>query len=325
MKRELSQKEIDSFFQAQDGADGTAVACDFTRVDRISKSQLRAIHLLHEEFVRALSSSLSVYLRSFVRLTLVSIEQIPYSDVLAGVSTPTCIAYAHVAPYEATAMLEISPSLVATAFEILLGGAGTTPPAAGHKMTDIEKSVMSAFLKVVLHDLSAAWRAVADVNFSVQSLVTEPEMFHAFAPMEGIIAITIDVVIGQTSGLLSLALPSIFVKRLKHNFEHVRELGRSRVSEREHHRIKGLLQDVDLQVEVLIDAGHVSARKVVELAVGEVIVFPNCPMTVPQTAVVNGAVKLPGEVIQAEGRLLFKVGAIANSDAALAEKNQEVA
>ena len=66
----LSQDEIDSVFKKMretgapaDSAD-KAPPYDFRRPDRIAKDQLRAIHILHENFARSLASSLSAYLRA---------------------------------------------------------------------------------------------------------------------------------------------------------------------------------------------------------------------------------------------------------------------
>ena len=88
MASQLSQQEIDDVFQKArdvqpDKSPGkTAVAFDFRRPDRISKAQLRAIHQLHDNFVRSLASSLAAYLRSYVIVNLVSVEQLSYSEFL---------------------------------------------------------------------------------------------------------------------------------------------------------------------------------------------------------------------------------------------------
>src|ERR1022692_4043780 len=80
LSRQLSQTEIDAVFQnMQDRKRETpAVKFDFRRPDRIPKSQVRAIHLLHDTFVRNLVSSLSAYLRSYLTVNLVSVEQLSY-------------------------------------------------------------------------------------------------------------------------------------------------------------------------------------------------------------------------------------------------------
>jgi flagellar motor switch protein FliM len=61
VSRELSQQEIDAVFQNKTDRkrETPAVKFDFRRPDRIPKSQVRAIHLLHDTFVRNLVSSLS--------------------------------------------------------------------------------------------------------------------------------------------------------------------------------------------------------------------------------------------------------------------------
>ena len=57
MNRTLSQQEIDALFnknpagQPQDSPATKVAPFDFRRPDRIAKSQLRAIHQLHETFV----------------------------------------------------------------------------------------------------------------------------------------------------------------------------------------------------------------------------------------------------------------------------------
>ena len=96
--RQLSQQEIDAVFQTTQGRPADrgskrAALFDFRRPDRIAKSQLRAIHQLHDNFVRNLVSSLSAYLRSYLIVNLVSVEQLSYSEFLECLPwTPTCIA-----------------------------------------------------------------------------------------------------------------------------------------------------------------------------------------------------------------------------------------
>src|SRR5258707_170804 len=129
MKKVLSQAEIDAVFQqtGQDGVQETdpdVAAFDLNHLDRIPKSQLRALHLVHENFVRNLASSLSAFLRSYVALNLVSLEQISYGEFLDGLSFPTCIAYLGMSPYEGTAVLELNMMLMFTFIELLMGSKG---------------------------------------------------------------------------------------------------------------------------------------------------------------------------------------------------------
>ena len=96
MNRQLSQQEIDAVFKKLKGQEqGVAarkeIPFDFRRPDRIAKSQLRAIHLLHEAFARNLASSLAAYLRSYLTVNLISVEQLSYGEFLEGLPSPSCI------------------------------------------------------------------------------------------------------------------------------------------------------------------------------------------------------------------------------------------
>ena len=130
MNRQLSQQEIDAVFENLEDRKGSpsasrkGVRFDFRRLDRIAKSQLRAIHLLHDNFVRNLGASLSAYLRSYLTVNLVSVEQLSYAVFLEGLPSPTCITSLSLKPYEGNAVLELNPSIIFPVLEMLLGGNG---------------------------------------------------------------------------------------------------------------------------------------------------------------------------------------------------------
>jgi flagellar motor switch protein FliM len=93
--RVLSQEEIDNVFKklrenaADEDPGKKALVYDFRRPDRIAKDQLRAIHLLHENFARGLASSLSAYLRAYVAVNLVSVEQLSFMEFTQCLPSPT--------------------------------------------------------------------------------------------------------------------------------------------------------------------------------------------------------------------------------------------
>src|ERR1700741_373111 len=128
LSRQLSQQEIDAVFQniQERKREAPAVKFDFRRPDRIPKSQVRAIHLLHDTFVCNLVSSLSAYLRSYLTVNLGSVEQLSYAEVLGGLPSPPCTISLGLNPYDGNGVMEMNPSLVFPILEMLLGGTGKT-------------------------------------------------------------------------------------------------------------------------------------------------------------------------------------------------------
>jgi flagellar motor switch protein FliM len=171
MTQTLSQQEIDSVFQniqgrqAERAGNKRAALFDFRRPDRIAKSQLRSIHQMHDNFVRNLVASLSAYLRSYVIVNLVSVEQLSFSEFLECLPSPTCIASLGLKPYDGNAVLELNSSLIFPILEILLGGDGKLPFNAQREVTEIERALLDGLFKLILRDLREAWRFVAQIDF----------------------------------------------------------------------------------------------------------------------------------------------------------------
>ena len=223
MKHQLSQQEIDSFFNAATGTQGPteagAVPFDFRRLDRIPKSQVSAIHFLHEAFVRSLSSSLTVYLRSFVSGSLISVEQLPYSDFAEAMPTPTCLVYLKMDPYEGHALIEISPTLIAPILDLVLGGRGKSTTELDREITEVEKNLLEGFFQIVTHDLRETWKPVVAVGFYTSSIETSAQLSGRFVPTEAVVAIAMELRIGESVGMVNLAIPSITLKTMGQKFD----------------------------------------------------------------------------------------------------------
>jgi flagellar motor switch protein FliM len=309
MKRELSQQEIDAVFQRTgDSANErpAVIPFDFNRLDRIPKSQIRAVHLLHEEFSRNCSANLSAYLRAHVSMTLVSLEQISYAEYLEGLASPTFVAFVGLRPYEGAAVMEVSPSLVFAFVEMLMGGDGKASVNPQRKATEIEKNLMRNMLRIILQDLGDAWKSVTDIRFAVQSLADEPQAMNVFSPGEAVVAIGIEVGVGSTTGMISFALPSIFVKRLRHMFERLRHVQAAESKQRDQMHMAKLLGNVALNLEARLDGLTIAARDLLSLEVGDVLLL-DAPVDQKITALLNGEPKFSGEVGIAGTKLGFKV------------------
>lgn len=310
MKRQLSQQEIDAVFQSRADPSGDprspVVLFDFSRLDRIPKSQIRAVHLLHDEFCRSLASSLSAYLRAYVTMTLGSLEQISYAEFLEGFESPTFIAYLDLRPYDGTAVMEISRNLVFTFVEMLLGGSGKSGLIPPRKVTEIEKQLMHNLLRIVLHDLCEAWKSVTEIKFGIQSLADEPQGLHILSPAEAVVALAIEMRVGSTTGMLNLAIPSIFIKGLRHMFERLLRVNGTESKRKDQQQVAEILAGVQLTMEACLDELTISTKDLVNLEVGHILAL-DYPLEKPATAYMNGKAMLLGEVTAQGPKLALRV------------------
>ncbi len=299
MSRQLSQTEIDAVFQnMQDRKRETpTVKFDFRRPDRIPKSQVRAIHLLHDTFVRNLVSSLSAYLRSYLAVNLVSVEQLSYAEFLDGLPSPTCMISLGLNPYDGNGVMELNPSLVFPILEMLLGGTGKTSASIQRDITEIEQKLLDGLFRIILNDLREAWKGVTTVEFTIENMETEPQLLHILAPNEAVVSIGIEIRIGETVGMMNIAMPSIVIKMMRQKFDQQWSVRKTHASEAEQGRVLKFLREGLLTAEARLEGPTLSIRDLLDLEEGHLLNF-DYSADRPIELLVNGVHKFRGQVVR---------------------------
>src|SRR5579864_8619525 len=245
-----------------------AVKFDFRRPDRIPKSQVRAIHLLHDTFVRNLVSSLSAYLRSYLAVNLVSVEQLSYAEFLDGLPSPTCMISLGLSPYDGNGVMELNPPLVFPILEMLFGGTGKTSNSIQRDITEIEQKLLDGLFRIILNDLREAWKGVTTVDFTIEAMETEPQLLHILAPNEAVVSIGIEIRIGETVGMMNMAMPSIVIKMMRQKFDQQWSVRKTRASATEQARVLRMVKDAQLTLEARLEGPTLSFRDLLALTEG---------------------------------------------------------
>jgi flagellar motor switch protein FliM len=312
MTRQLSQSEIDTVFQSLQAQSGDnqpakkAELFDFRRPDRIAKSQLRAIHLLHDNFVRNLVSSLSAYLRTYLIVNLVSVEQLSYAEFLECLPSPTCIVSLGMKPYDGNAVLELNSSLIFPILEILLGGNGKTSTTIQREITEIEQNLLDGLFRIILRDLKEAWKGVTNIEFNIDSLETEPQFLQILAPSEAVVAIAIEIRMGETIGMMNIALPSIIIKMMRQKFDQQWSVRKTQSTSNEQVRILDLIRPAIVSAQVLLDGPTLLLKDMMKLEEGDVLTF-DYSVDKPLDLLINGKLKFHGQIAAIGQKLGFVV------------------
>jgi flagellar motor switch protein FliM len=305
MSRQLTQQEIDAVFQKQERKrDATTTHFDFRRPDRIPKSQVRAIHLLHDVFARNLVSSLSAYLRSYLTVNLVSVEQLSYSEFLEGLPSPTCLVSMGLKPYDGNGVLELNPSLVFPIIEMLLGGSGKQSASIQRDITEIEQKLLDGLLRIILNDLREAWKGVTEIDFSIESMDTEPQLVNVLAPNEAVVAIGVEIHIAEAVGMMNIALPSIVIKMMRQKFEQQWSVRKTQASQAEQAHLLGMLREASLALEARLEGLGISVENLLSLSEGHVLIFDR-PIGSVVSLLVNGRGQYYGQIVNSNGKRSF--------------------
>jgi flagellar motor switch protein FliM len=314
--RVLSQEEIDDVFKKvretsiEEDPAKKAQGYDFRRPDRIAKDQLRAIHQLHENFARSLASSLSAYLRAYVAVNLVSVEQLSFAEFTQCLPSPTSLIALGMKPFDGNAVLELNPPLVFPILEMLLGGLGKTPMKITREVTEIEQSILDGLIRIVLNDLRASWSGVTSIDFSIESHETEPQLLQILAPNEAVVAISMEVRIGEIAGMMNIGVPSIVVKMLRNKFDQQWSLRRTQATEAEHARMLRKLRSAQVSVDARLHGPKMGVSTLLELEEGDILEF-DYPVDRPMEVTVNGCLKYAADVVSTGRKRAFRVRSLA--------------
>lgn len=280
----------------QSSTESGALPFDFRHSNQLPNSQLSLIQVLHESFVRMLTASLSLTLRSFVSGSVISVEQLSFGEFSDRLQTPTCLVYLSMLPYEGFATVEIGNSLVAPILDNVLGGNGKIDTELDRELTDIEKGMLEGFFRLIPHDLSEAWKQIAAISFAFDCVETEPQLSNRTARAEAVVVIAMEIRLGDKVGMINLAIPSITLKMLRHKFDQQNTTRRAGSPETEAAIKQKLTEGLKVNVECALVGSRIRLNDLLNLKAGDLIDLGiECDHR--STLLVNGVPKFRGEVI----------------------------
>jgi flagellar motor switch protein FliM len=310
--RVLSQHEIDNMFQ-QTSANARraelarrAQPYNFRRPDRIAKDQLRSIYVLHETFARSLASSLSAYLRAYVIVNLVSVEQLSFTEFQQVLPSPTVVATIRAKPFDSSCLLELNPTMIFPMLEMLLGGSAVSLTKVQREVTEIEQSILEGVFKLMLRDLKEAWKGIANIDFAIDGYETEPQLMQILAPNEAIVAVSIEIRIGEVSGMMNIGIPSIIIKMLSHKFAEQWTIRKTEPTEEEMNRVFERVRPSKIEVDARLRGPTLSMRDLLRLKVGDVLTF-DYPAGRDLSVELNGKHKFDCQIVVSNKKRSFKV------------------
>jgi flagellar motor switch protein FliM len=102
--------------------------------------------------------------------------------------------------------------------------------------------------------------------------------------------------IGDTVGMMNIAMPSIVIKMMRQKFDQQWSVRKSRASEAEQSRILRVLHQGSVALEARMEGPTITVRELLELREGHLLTF-DYPVERPVELLVNGAHKFTAQVV----------------------------
>ena len=244
---------------------------DFRRPDRVSKDQMRTLQNLHEGYARQFSTTLTNFLRTFVEIELVSVDQLTYSEFVMSISNPSCIYVFKMEPLDGNAIMEINPSLVFFIIDRLFGGQGR-PSEQNRELTLIEQNVIHRIVERSLGDLKEVWEHVGVFSPKIEAYETNPQFVQIAPPGETVILISLEVRMQNSSGLMSICFPYMLLENVINNLSGESWMSsQSTATAETRSMLEHELQSVELPLATVIGKTSLSIRDLLQLQYGDVL------------------------------------------------------
>ena len=223
MTNVLSQSEIDELLNSlnsgedievepeqQDEA-GKVKEYDFRTANRFPKEQIRTLNVVFDNFAQLLASHMTGKLRTLCDVEVLSVEEISFNEFNNSLPTPVVLALINMPPLDGSIIMELSPEVGYAVVDRLFGG-DVGSVESNKNFTEIELVIIERFIRQFLSLFVDAWTKVIKVEVSLDRIETSPQFAQTVPLNEAVACITMNVTIGEASGLINICLPHVAIE-----------------------------------------------------------------------------------------------------------------
>ena len=283
MSEVLSQNEIDNLLAAlntgeldvdqMSAADEKKVKdYDFKRPAKFSKEHLRTLEMIYEHYGRLLSTTLPLYLRKNVQVSVANSETVTYSEFSNALSNPVILGIINFLPLQGTIILELQANIGFAFIDRMLGGEGVGLDKT-RPFTDIEMPLIEKLITICMQLMVEPWENVLAINPIMERIETNPQFAQVISPTDMIAIVTLNIKIGDVEGLMNICLPYFTLESVmdKLNTKFWFSTMQKHDDDTYGEHLESLVRHVDVPVKAILGKCNVSVSDFVQLQRGDII------------------------------------------------------
>ena len=191
----------------------------FRNAPLLSARDLQQLRLHQTEFVNALASRLSLFLRLEFALKLAGIQTVSYRKLAQTWPSPACLTLFKAEPASGVGILEIAPRLGSSIVDRLMGGSGT-PSNSIQEFSEIEKAILEQASQLVIGEWCAHWRGAKEFKAAILGHESNGRFVQVASPETVMLVVTLELRLAGGNEKIQIAFPFAALEML------VRQLSR---------------------------------------------------------------------------------------------------
>lgn len=282
----LSQSEIDELLNALSTGDIDVSSIDanedskkiklhdFRRPSKFAKDHLKTLHIIYDNYARALTNFLSGYLRTIVQIEVLSVEPLTYHEFNNSIINPVILGICELEPLNGNIIIEVAPNSAFAMIDRILGGRGV-PIDKIRGFTEVELVIMERIVIELLNYQIEPWENVVKIRPKLEKIETNAQFAQIISPNEIIALVTLSAKIGESDGLINMCIPYMVVEPViaKLSTSHWFSRSEKEKDQAERENIESRIAKTKIPVSAVLGRTSVTVNEVVELNVGDVIIL----------------------------------------------------
>ena len=241
---------------------------------------------------------------------LSAVEQLTYSEFVMSLPNPTCFNVLSAEPLEGKVVLEINPAIVFPIIDKLLGGQAGPGSVPEREMTDIERKLFARITDRILGHLRETWNPIRKLDFAIVQTESNPQLLPIVAPNEVVVLISLEIRMGEASGMMNLCIPYPVIEPVMGAFSTVQSWYSQRRKGQEVREAEAYLQssmkNAVLEATAYLADTELSVKELLELSPGQVLVTAK-PVSGPLLLTVADKPKFLGHAGTFRGKRAFQI------------------
>ena len=304
----LSQTEIDALLSAissgemdaeelkKEEEDKKVKVYDFKRALRFSKDQIRSISRIHENYARLLTTFFSGQLRTYVNISVASVDKIPYEEFIRSIPKMTILNVISMEPLEGKILMEVNPNIAYSMMDRLLGGKGNSD-VQPESLTEIETTIMTQMFEKAVVNIQEAWSTIVEIDPMLDEFEVNPQFLQMVSPNETVVVVSFNTQIGDVSGMINICIPHIVLEPIipKLSAHYWMESATKERDPEKYAILSKHMEKVELEAKVILGQSNITVNELLQLSTEDIISL-NQKIQDPLTLEVNGEPKMHVQV-----------------------------
>jgi len=255
---------------------------NFHTPKKFTKDRLKLLRSVYENYGRLISSHLTSFLRIGCEVELFEIEEQRYYEFNNALGDDNLLAFISVQfdndeLSEDPVLMVTSDAIMFTMLDRMLGGTGEVPAENEEEhqsYTEIEIAVYETVLAHIAPIMDDVWQNYFTLKFKYSKIEPNPNLIQVISIDEIVVIITFNIMVGETSGQISICLPASILDRLFKQFELTNMAGTrrkdSQTADDKRNIIKGIENSI-LEIKAEFEKSNIVLEELYSMNVGDVL------------------------------------------------------